>query len=341
MKNIIITLDYELCLGQRTGDISNTIILTTDKLLSLFNKYNVKVTFMVDVTYLLRMRELSFSNKKLEGEYLIVIEHLKNICRQGHDLQLHLHPQWLYSTHDGNNWHLDFDHYKLSDLDVIEVKNLFKEAIDLLSSIKKDKVIAFRAGGFCLQTLDNYAEILRDNGIKIDTSVVPGAKEKSIYHTYDYSRVPNKDFYPFKNDVSIESVDGDLYELPISVNSYNPLKYLAIKRRLKNTGKYSLYTDGVGIASNLSRSQIIKHLLPQLFRKKYSGAGLDGFMSAFLLQNFEKYNTVHPDFRNYVILGHPKGVSDDSLKNVEMFLKETVNSNRYLTINEFALEETL
>ncbi|MCR9012821.1 hypothetical protein [Gabonibacter chumensis] len=334
MKNIIITLDYELCLGQKTGGIYDTLILTTNKLLDLFSKYKVKVTFMVDMAYLLRMKELSLNNTKLQEEYLIILNHLKEINNQGHDLELHLHPQWLYSTHDGSEWHLDFKHYKLSDLNSNEVKRLFSEAIDLLSTIKKDKVIAFRAGGFSLQTLENYGQILRANEIKVDTSVVPGEKENSIYHVYDFSHIPKKDLYPFQDNVSIEVSNIDLYELPISTISYNPFKYLLIKKKLKTTGNYTLYTRGVGIGNNLSKMQVLKHLLPQLLRKKSTGASLDGIMSAFLLKHFNKYCVENPNFENYVILGHPKGVSDDSLKNTEYFLKATVGNYKFLTIRE-------
>ena len=56
-KHLLFTFDYELFLGLRTGIVQECMIDPTEKLISLFEDFNVKAVFFVDTTCLIRLKE--------------------------------------------------------------------------------------------------------------------------------------------------------------------------------------------------------------------------------------------------------------------------------------------
>ena len=49
-KRILLSFDYELFFGIRSGTVYNTLIVPTNKLLDFMDLYNLKGNFFVDVT---------------------------------------------------------------------------------------------------------------------------------------------------------------------------------------------------------------------------------------------------------------------------------------------------
>ena len=94
--NLIITADYEVY-GNGSGCVINCLIKPTDELLKVANRYKIPVTFFVDVCEIWAFEaveeaglwDLDYSPSAL------IKEQLKNAIKDGHDVQLHFHPQWL------------------------------------------------------------------------------------------------------------------------------------------------------------------------------------------------------------------------------------------------------
>ena len=92
--NITLTLDYELYFGKETGTVYKSIIKPTEKLLSVLDRYNIKAVFFVDVGFIKRLDFFSTDHPELRKDYELITSQLNQLSRQGHDLQLHIHPHW-------------------------------------------------------------------------------------------------------------------------------------------------------------------------------------------------------------------------------------------------------
>ncbi len=180
---LLITLDYELFLGSKTGTVEKCLIEPMDRLIEVGDKYSLKYTIFVDSTYLLKLRELSAKYSNLKEDYLRISEHIKFLHKLGHDIQLHIHPHWHYSEYNGKEWLLDKNHYKLSDLSDEDARMIFSKSKQLLDEIIGEETIAFRAGGFSAQT-NNLITLFEENNIKVDSSVYP----KNLYDSSQQMR---------------------------------------------------------------------------------------------------------------------------------------------------------
>ena len=222
-----LTLDYELFMGSEVGTINNCLIKPMDALTTMLDKYQIKCNIFVDAAYLLRLYQLK-DNKEVEEQFQLVTRHVSSLSEQGHAIQFHFHPQWLYSKYE-KGWIMDYDHYKISDMPLDDIRTLIPQAIELLQSYSRTKLTAFRAGGYSFPNKPYFLDILRKYEIHIDTSVLKGAKVKSKYQSYDYSTTPKASTYPFNNNICIEDESGYFTEYPIATNVMVGYKYFFIK----------------------------------------------------------------------------------------------------------------
>ena len=135
-----ITLDYELFMGSKVGTIENSLIKPMNALTEMLDKYNIKCNVFVDAAYLLRLYQLK-GNKAIDEQFQLVTSHIQGLSSQGHSIQFHFHPQWLYSRYE-DGWIMDIDHYKISDMPLEDIKTLIPQAIELLQSYSKNKLKA-------------------------------------------------------------------------------------------------------------------------------------------------------------------------------------------------------
>jgi hypothetical protein len=336
--NIYITLDYELFLGTNSGTIDNCLIRPMDAFLSILDKYQIKCTIFVDAAFLLRLKELSDSDI-LKEEYDKIVNHILLLHTEGHDIQLHFHPQWLYSSWKDGQWLMDRDHFKLSDMDEIFAFESFQKGCLFLESILKKKIIAFRAGGFSLATFNRYIELLENNGIKIDSSVCKGAYFKSKYQSYDYRNMPSKSIYRFSNSLISEDVYGQFIEAPVTTIRYNGL--LAALRRKIYREKRQISQYGDGIVTNNSKSgsySVIKKIISNLISQRHLiTASIDGINSIFLPMIYS--NLKNKGCEHMIILGHPKLFSNVTLQNTEEFIKKNISKMSFSTIDHLISQE--
>ncbi|HOO25618.1 MAG TPA: hypothetical protein PKW24_03325, partial [Clostridiales bacterium] len=70
-------------------DWEKDILESTDKLLGLADRYNVKLSFFVE------MGEYYWCKKNLPQIAFKMEDQWREIIKRGHDVQIHLHPSWL------------------------------------------------------------------------------------------------------------------------------------------------------------------------------------------------------------------------------------------------------
>lgn len=334
--DVIITLDYELFLGEKTGSVENCLIKPMSDLCKIADKYGFKYVIFADAAYLLRLTQLKGKDTFLDECYEKTANNLRMLSEKGHEIELHFHPQWLYSKWDGNSktWEMDRTHYKLSDMPAEDLNLYFPSAKKLLEHIIGDdkKIIAFRAGGFCLSPFSPFEKMFDENEIFIDSSVARKSFVKSSVHRYDYRHIPKDIVYSFKEDICKKDTSGKRIEVSISSNKWRSLTYmLKIRKKLQSFKPNFAYRDGASIVDHPNRSTINKRLR-KLFTSYTALASIDTETSMLLFEIFEKAKS-HSE-QTFVAIGHPKNVTDLSLHNFEEFIAKVYKDNRIITITE-------
>lgn len=318
--NIYITLDYELFLSTQTGTIDNCLIKPTSALLEKLNEYGVKATFFVDASYLLRLSQLD----ELKGDLVKVSSHVKALSEAGHSIQLHFHPQWLYSNYKDGRWIIDMEHYKLADMNEEDVIRYFSEAYNLLQSLSSTPISSFRAGGYSLMDYDRYAQLFKQLGITSDTSVLRGRACSSHYQNYDFTHIPQKSRYKFSSSIIKEDKSGGMIEYPISTASKNGFAitvktYCKIKKA--DPSLLKKWGDGKSVGmDHFGMKERIFEYAKMLSYRSVVPASLDS--GAIMLDEVVSSSLKKIQGDDIVIIGHPKNLNRLSLLHLGAFIQK-------------------
>lgn len=324
--HVFLTMDYELFLGKDPGSVNNCLIVPLNYLTDSLKKYNIKLSLFVDSAYLLRLIQLN------HNDFDLVKAHLVKLSREGHDIQMHFHPQWLYSDFMNEGWNMDLHHYKMSDINPEHLKESFLQGKILLESIIGHKVNAFRAGGYSLQSLDDYPHFLYNNGIVLDSSVLSYAASQTKYQVYDYRVLPSKSLYRFSDSINKQTNDGLLNELPISTMKISGMSYLLKKRNLMTSGAVSKkWGDGKSVSTTFSIGKSLLIKIQKLFGQTIIPATMDGIMSACLEEVYCSYK----DENQFVIIGHPKLITPSSVSNLIDFIDKIHKKVVFTTVSTY------
>lgn len=325
---ILLTLDYELFFGSNTGTLQKSIIEPTNKLLKVLNQYNVKATFFVDSGYVLKLKEYRKEFKILENDYKKIISQIRYLHQNGHEIALHIHPHWEDSFFDGNKWVLNVKRYKLHDFNKDNIKRIVFEYKNVLEEIIDDKIITFRAGGWCIQPFDKIKDALKESGIKIDSTLYKNGLSESETHYFDFRNMPDKDFYKFENDPLVEKQNGSFTEIPISSIEISPFFFWKFAF-FKIFGKEKFKSFGNGKA--IERSKLNKLKLMLTFSN--SVVSIDGYKSTLLEKAYKNYKKTR--LNNFVIIAHPKALSEFSLVKLESFIKKYQKEIEFVTYKSY------
>ena len=323
-KHLLLTFDYELFLGAKSGTVDNCLIKPTNKLLAVLNKYNVKHSiFFVDTIYLLKLR--SNGNANCQNDYTKLIKQLVNILKQGHYIFPHLHTHWLDAVYSDstNQWDLtNTNQYRFHQANDDDKLYYFTSSIDLILDIQKQAatnypINSYRAGGFCLQPFVGFKPFFETNNITNDFSVLSGFKGDGTIANYNYTSAPKTPIYNFNNDVLKEEKQGAFTAFCIS--SINTKKWFYTKlidkyNYLNNKNK----TDGKSILVNAKTKQ-------SLTKKYLKVESCNQMVSIELLAtyNLKKHKNYfkHNSFMQFV--SHPKMILQHHLNVFDKFLKHT------------------
>ena len=249
--------------------------------------------------------------------------------KNGHDIQLHFHPQWIYTNWNSTTgtWDIDTIHFKLSDMDPELAMSSFKASKELLDEIAGYQTTCFRACGYCLETYRDYIELLQNNGIEKDSSVVRYCHVDTPVHQYDYRIIPQEHIYRFEDSVCIKNDNGRFKELNISTFYFNALNYVVTMKGAKSAYKPGyIYKDGKALPDR-------KHSKFEIFWNYFKGkqviASLDGLSSQLLPVYYQMAEKQAQDI--FVVCGHPKNATESSIKNLDRFLAEHITKDSFLT----------
>ena len=342
-KDILFTFDYELFLGERSGSVQKCMLEPTEKLIALFEKYNIRnAIFFVDTTYLIRLKELAKSNSSALTDYTAITFQLQKLIRHHHYVFPHIHPHWLDASYDAGSsqWKLsDISKYRFHSISNDERENLFSKSFDILKEIIYPinfhyAIDGYRAGGWCIQPFADFYPQFKKHEIRFDFSVLRGLKNFSSAQYFDFEKVPLKNIYRFENDVLVDEKYGSLTQISISTIPFSKTTELLNKFLLKflwKTGNRSI-GDGSGVVANkISENKNVE--------QSVSATNLE-------MVSIELLNAIKlPHYKNYLeqnkymhFISHPKMLSNHNFKSFEKFLK-FVRTNFDLTTDFREMKE--
>lgn len=323
--NIFLTYDYELFFGENPGTVQKCMLEPTQRLLEMAGKYKAKITFFVDVGFLIKLDEYRHTFSELDADFLAVKDQIERIIDHGHSVQLHIHPHWEKSEYKEGKWHINTSKaYKLSDFPQNEIDSIIQRYKAFLDGITGESTTVFRAGGWCVQPFHLLERSFKELGIRIDSSVFPGGKMEAGEYAFDFTGAPMKDFYRFSNDVCVEDPSGYFCEYPISSWRYSPLFYwkLYILGRL-NPHKHKMLGDGNFLAQPGRKRST-------LFNFTWNHVSTDGYYAAMLHTQLKQFTNMGRS--NMVVIGHPKGMTNYSFERLEKFLRNNSKTHAFLAL---------
>jgi hypothetical protein len=245
---ILLTYDYELFLGNRSGSVKDCIIDPTNKILELHRKSKTNAIFFIDCTYLIALNRLQHINK-CRVNYALISEQINEIISLNHKIYPHIHPHWhdaIYLEKE-DQWDLsNIRYYKFESLPGELKEYYFKNSIEIINGFVKNKypINSYRAGGWSIQPFAQFKSYFQKYGIKNDLSVIPGKLIKSNAHSFDFKMEKTTAMYQFNEEVNIPEIHGEFNEYPISsiefrkIEKWIDFKLSAIQNKLKTRNNY-------------------------------------------------------------------------------------------------------
>lgn len=241
MKNLLLTLDYELY-GNGSGNVFKHIIEPTEKILHIADLYNAKITIFFEVIEYWKLKKewdcgnkMGYDKNPIEAMEWQIIQAYK----KGHDIQLHLHPQWVNAHWTENGWKVDLSQWRLggyAGYGKWSLESLLQRGKETLETIINDTDYVchtLRAGGYNIQPSHDVVVAMEKVGLRIDSSVYPGGQETGNLSQYDYMTVPQNCGMWYCDDCLEKSSDnvGNVIELPIVAFPFVRLKkYMSFDR---------------------------------------------------------------------------------------------------------------
>ncbi|MEG0518895.1 MAG: hypothetical protein RR555_08515 [Bacteroidales bacterium] len=330
-KKCVLTLDYELFFS-KSGSAEQSIIYPTECLMKVLDEVGAKATFFVDTIYLNLLRNSDrFENIKI---YEKIEEQLRTIVKRGSRIELHLHPHWLDAYQLDTEWIFpSYQHYKLNSLSEQKIQQLFEEGIDLLNRIGRQiepnySVMAFRAGGWCVEPFQKIKNTFRKNGIKLDSSIVPGIKFNGDIHHLDYSDMQPIGYYYFTNDIRNKEIAGEFVELPVNGYELKRIEKITwlIKSRIWKQ-QAQIFGDGVGMRSmaHQGRWEKLYSLIDQ--KIQYNQYVLDGYIDQKVICKKIEIS----DLPFITMVAHPKTLTFSSLDTIRYIANK---GHRFVSVKD-------
>ena len=196
---LAITDDWELW-GDGSGDPEKVQFRPMQELVRIFNRHGVRASFYVEI-----MQQLSFRKfQDRHPELKVLADRWDAVVtatfQQGHDIQMHLHPQWSNATYEPGRWHLSAA-WSLLNHDPADIKRMLSEGKSYLERLLRPidqnyQCLAFRAGHWCIAPSSFALPTLAGLGFTLDTSMVGGLRYQTRHVLLDYRSV-EESFSPY------------------------------------------------------------------------------------------------------------------------------------------------
>src|SRR5258708_5665066 len=193
--------------GNGTGDPRVLQFEPMRKLVKIFNKHGVRGSFNAEV-----MQQLTYRSEQ-EGfpELKVIADEWEQVVmesfRQGHDIQLHLHPQWLGAGYQGQGRGELGGDWSILNYPPQQIRAMLVTGKQYLETLLRRiepayACVSFRAGSWCAAPSDSLMSILSELGFVFDMSIVAGVRYDTPQVKLDYTpcQEPFLPYYPDMRD---------------------------------------------------------------------------------------------------------------------------------------------
>ena len=308
---LVVSQDYELFFG-RSGSIDKCLIEPCELLLDFAEKSGVKITFFVDAGMLCRMEALAANNASIERDLARTRRHIATLVAQGHEIGLHIHPHWEDTRWVDGAWDFQGTRYRLSEFSDADVTDIVRRYAGVLQNLANGAVRSYRAGGFCIEPFSQIRSELKQQGITIDSSVIPGARLKDADKGFDFAGVPDSSWWRFSESPLQPDEAGDFLEIAITPLTL-PLFHYWGRAFDRVLGRRAAGVSGDGVSKAIGRREIARRL---------AGAGRVSELSIDAAKAGQlRSRRVERQNRDiWQVMGHPKLLGGTSLRALEAFI---------------------
>jgi hypothetical protein len=179
---------------------------TMRRLRNAYERYGLRGSFNAEV-----MQQLAHLRLGVEHDELRVLaEEWEQLVRdtfsRGHDVQLHVHPQWLDAVYEEGHWKLR-DSWSILDYSAEQIRSMLETGKRYLEELLRPldasyRCVSFRSGSWCIAPSADALPALADVGIVFDMSIVEGIFYDTPHVKLDYRDVdePFLPYYPHMDD---------------------------------------------------------------------------------------------------------------------------------------------
>jgi hypothetical protein len=330
-KQILLTFDFELFLGSKSGSVDNCLIKPTIELMKVVNKYKLSTVFFVDTLYLYRLKEVSKTNRNAYSDYEKIIDLLKHIIDSGSYIFHHLHPHWLDANYlsENNEWDIsNKSRFALNNLPEEEVELVFNYSNIIITEIYSGKTIppfsGFRAGGLYAQPFSKYKNQMKKHNIRLDFSVLKNSKSNTDLYGFDYSIFPSENIYKFSEDLLVKDDKGNFIECAMNQFKVSGLTKIINGLYYRSNIKKELWKrwgDGNALGNQVKSSAKTNKFSNS---ETFSIEMLNKYKAQLYVNYIKKEDFLH-------LISHPKLFSANNLKSFEYFIEKTISKYKIET----------
>ena len=323
--NLIITLDYELPV-HKNYDVKRYMVYPTEELLLLCEETGAKLTIMAEIGEIWAFED---SENECFQDYLgydpasLIKNQLQEVVQRGHDVQLHLHPQWLGAKWRDDKWKLNYSDYRMTDLSYEQIVRRLSAGKDYLESILKPytteyECIGFRSGNWITQPSRKYLTAISESGMLSDSSVFKWGYKNSDAAYYDYRNAFSKvrPWFTSWDDINKPNNTRSVLELPIYSKKVKFRDLLTMKRimlSLKYLNENSVIEKATRESNGVDNQFSLFRILDNIFNSSFYPKKLDYCklyrkeLRNMIIEIFEEFSShKHNIDIPIVMIGHSK-----------------------------------
>lgn len=235
--------DWELR-GNGSGDVRELQFQPMRRLRGIYNRIGIRGSFNAEVMQQLTFRKHQDAHPQFRALADDWDEIVTETFRQGHDIQLHVHPQWQNAEYKDGDWKLTSD-WSILNYPREAAHRMLEDAKTYLEQLltrvdPNYRCLSFRSGAWCIAPSPHMLELLVKLGIVFDISIVAGVLYDTRNIKLDYTNC-EEEFLPYYPVMSDARRVSDQVEPIICVptNSfYASRKYVLSSHMQKVGGKF-------------------------------------------------------------------------------------------------------
>jgi SAM-dependent methyltransferase len=317
-----ITIDYETWHPLPEGwkiDWDKDVFEPTEHFFDVCGSQGVSITLMAEMGEYFWLKQFDPPvAAKMENQW-------RDAVQKGHDVQIHLHPNWLPETgarFENGKWYWDWSISKCSEYpgDLTKLIRRCKETLEsLLQQINPSyRAICFRAGTYKVQPFDRLYDALAANGIQADSSVYAGGFSTERGYDFRLAYSDHQPYFAAHYDPQLKSTPSEcgVIELPIFTYQRDKRWFLDNREALRFAERIATYLSKHFDRSQSSESHRHTKQLKKLALIAYALMGPLGLWRnrivpralAQMVASYPPERLVGNEY--FVMIGHTKGEHD-------------------------------